>query len=211
MRLNNIFGDNMAINLMRIGFFALIVFEFLNVVNIITLNTQYTWRGLLLTAVFSLVVLEWTNIQYVQKKGRPLPWVIWLVIETALAVDAFGDFFFLYARFPWWDQLVHFSVSAILAYILFIVIDAFWIDHFKFALLLKSGKTRLALLLSATTAISFGALYEVEEYVEDLLFFTHRSGGGVDTANDLSMNLLGVIFSVSLMVAYHWFVKWRKN
>jgi hypothetical protein len=36
-------------------------------------------------------------------------------------------------------------------------------------------------------------LYEIEEYSEDLIYGTQRSGLGTDTANDLMFNTLGVL------------------
>lgn len=192
------------INLARILFACLVIFEFLNFAKIITLNTQYTWLGLCVTALVSFALLEWTNARYVRLKGEPLPWFMWLVVVAALSLDASGDFFFLYARHTWWDQFVHFGVSATITYLMFISVGAFWIDHLQFALLFKKGRVRLALFLAAASTISLGTLYEIEEYLEDVMFHTNRSGGSLDTANDLTMNLLGVLFAAVLISLIYW-------
>ena len=142
-----------VINAARILFVALIIFEFLNFVKILQFNTQFTWLGLVLTAIFALLVLEITAYQYKKIKGHYLHWSVWLIVTGALGLDAFGDFFHLYGLIPWWDQFVHYFASAVIAFVLFIVISAFWIDQFKFSLLLKTGRLKLSLFLSATTAM----------------------------------------------------------
>lgn len=192
-----------VINFARLLFGGLLIFELLNYLDILEFNTQFTWLGLVITAAVSFALLEVTAYQYYKIKGHRLHWIVWIIIVAALSLDAFGDFFHLYGRFTWWDQLVHFGVSAIVAFVLFSIISAFWIDKFKFSLLFKSGRLKLALLLSSTITISLSALYEIEEYIEDLIFHTNRLGPGADTANDLSCNLLGVLATVVFVYFYY--------
>lgn len=203
--------QNIIINFSRSLFACLVVFELLNFMQIITLNTQYTWLGLVVTSFASFALLEWTNARYKRRRGESLPGFMWLVVVMALSLDAFGDFFFLYANYVWWDQFVHFSVSAIITYLLFMSIGAFWIDHLQFALLFKKGKVRLTLFLASTSTLSLGTLYEIEEYLEDLLFNTHRSGGSLDTANDLVMNCLGVLLAVTLIGVFYFMSHLRRK
>lgn len=199
-----------VINFARLLFAGLIIFEILNVLKILQFNTQFTWVGLVITAVFAFTVLEITAYKYRQKKGYYLHWSIWLIITGALSMDAAGDFFHFYGKMEWWDQAVHCSVSAIIAFTLFVVINAFWIDKFKFSLLLKTGRLKLSLFLAATAAVSLGALYEVEEYLEDVLFHTNRLGPGTDTANDLTLNILGVLVTVIFICAHYLITRKRK-
>lgn len=145
-----------------------------------------------------------------KKKGYYLHWSVWIVVTIALGLDAAGDFFHLYANVTWWDQFVHYGVSAIINFTLFAVINAFWIDKFKFSLLFKTGRLKLALFLSTTSTISLGALYEVEEYLEDFFFQTNRLGDGVDTANDLTMNILGAITIVVIVYIHYLITRKRK-
>ena len=62
---------------------------------------------------------------------------------------------------------------------------------------------KLSLFLAATSTISLSALYEVEEYVEDIFFKTNRLGPGVDTASDLLFNILGVASIVIFITIYY--------
>jgi hypothetical protein len=197
------------INISRVYFFILIIFELLNVLRIIKLNLQFTWLGLLITAIFVFCLLEYIGYKYKKEKGHLLHWSIWLVAAAGLSVDAAGDFFFLYGRYDWWDQFVHFFICASLCFFLYAIINAFWIDKFSYSLLFKSGRLKLSLLLSATSTMSLAALYEIEEYAEDVFFHTNRLGPGYDTTNDLFLGLLGIL-TTSLFI-YLYFVMTRKR
>ncbi len=197
------------INVSRAYFAILIVFELLNVLKIIRLNLQYTWLGLLITAIFVFSLIEYINRKYREMKGRDMHWTIWAVAAASLSLDAAGDFFFLYGKISWWDQLVHYSICASLCFFLYAIINAFWIDSFRYSLLFKSGRVKLSLLLAATSTMTLAALYEIEEYSEDMLFDTNRLGDGYDTANDLFVGLLGVL-TTSLLI-YLYFRSTRKR
>ncbi len=199
-----------VINFARLLFLGLIVFELLNVLKIVEFNTQFTWLGLLITAIFILILLEVTAYKYRQKKGHYLHYSIWIIVTTALSLDAAGDFFHLYGKITWWDQVVHYGVSAIMAFTLFAVINAFWVDKFKYSLLFKEGRLKLALFLAATSSISLGAIYEIEEYLEDVFFHTNRLGPGTDTANDLCMNTAGVLTTV-ILISIHYIITRRRK
>ena len=198
------------INFARLLFLGLILFEILNFLKILEFNTQFTWLGLVITSIFILILLEITAYKYRQKKGHYLHYSIWIIVTTALSLDAAGDFFHLYGKITWWDQVVHYGVSAIMAFTLFAVINAFWIDKFKYSLLFKEGRLKLALFLAATSSISLGAIYEMEEYLEDVLFHTNRLGPGTDTANDLSMNVAGVLTMV-IIISIHYTITRRRK
>lgn len=192
------------INFARLLLAGLIIFELLHYLKILQLiDLEFTWRGLLITAVVGLIILEITAYKYRQKKGHSLHWLIWLIMLVGLSLDAGGDFFHLYGKYGWWDQAVHLFISAAVCFTLFIIISAFWIDKFKFSLLLRTGRLKLSLFLAATTTMSLSALYEIEEYTEDLIFHTNRLGPGVDTANDLLFNFFGVLAVVGFIVFYY--------
>lgn len=105
------------------------------------------------------------------------------------------------------DQLLHFFSSGLVCFIIFVVISAFWLDTFRFKFMHRLDRLRLAIFIAAVSAISLGAIYEVEEYTEDLVYGTQRSGLGTDTANDLSLNFLGIV----LMSLLLWFILSRQR
>lgn len=203
-------NELIVINFARLLFIGLIIFELLNYLKILQFSLEYTWLGLLITALVLFALLEFVAYKYKQIKGDYLHWSIWLIVAAGLSLDACGDFFHFYGKYDWWDQTVHYFVCAVIAFTLFTVISAFWIDKFKFSLLLTSGRLKLSLLLASTSAMSLAALYEIEEYAEDLLFHTHRLGPGADTANDLLMDLLGILTAVLFIAGYYLVTHKRK-
>lgn len=198
-----------VINFARLLFAGLIIFELLNYLKVLQFNLEFTWLGLVITSCACLTLLEITAYKYKRIKGHYLHWSIWLIVVAGLSLDAFGDFFHLYSRYSWWDQFAHLFISAVICFTLFIVISAFWIDKFKFSLLLKTGRLKLSLLLAATSTVSLSALYEIEEYLEDVIFHTNRLGPGADTANDLFCNLIGVLIIVGFVAVYYSITKKR--
>lgn len=203
-------NGSLTINFARLLFGGLIIFELLNYLKILQFSLEYTWLGLVITSTVSLILLEITAYKYKQKKGYNLHWSIWLIVVAGLALDAFGDFFHFYSRYSWWDQFVHWFVSSVACFTLFIVISAFWIDKFKFSLLFQTGRLKLSLLLAATSTMSLTALYEIEEYLEDIIFHTNRLGPGTDTVNDMFFNLVGVLMAVTFIVVYYLITHKRK-
>ena len=188
---------------------ALIAFELLCAIGVVRVSLQFTWLGLIITAAAGWAIVEAVGLGYRRQKGRPLPASIWAIVFFGLAMDASGDILQLYGRFLWWDRAVHVSVSAIACFTLFLVVNAFWIDGFRFAMLMRRGRMKLSLLLAAAGTMALGAVYEIEEYTEDRLFGTNRLGPGVDTADDLFLNLVGVAAAVAIILIH--FVLTRKR
>jgi uncharacterized membrane protein YjdF len=195
--------DKAMRNFARLLFVALIIFELLNYLKILQFNLEYTWLGLIITSSVAFLILEIAAHKYKKIKDHNLHWIIWFIVVGGLSLDAAGDFFHLYGKLFWWDRVVHFFISAVACFTIFTVISAFWIDKFKFCLLFNSGKMRLASFLAMTSTISLSAIYEIEEYAEDLIFHTHRLGLGVDTADDLLFNTLGALSVLIILYIYY--------
>ena len=198
------------VNIIRVLFICLIIFEILNFLKILNFTLEFTWLGLIITAIVFLVLIEVTAHRYRQKKKHSLHWSIWLIILTGLCLDVFGDIFHFYGQYNWWDQVVHIFISGVVCFTLFTIINAFWIDKFKFSLLFKKGRLTLSLFLAATITMTLTVLYEIEEYIEDILFDTNRLGPGTDTVNDLVCNLFGVLIIVIFVVVYYQVTRKRK-
>lgn len=92
-------------------------------------------------------------------------------LETMYVVFAFcgfilGDVFDFYGKFRHWDSILHTFSGVILAYIAYVIIDN----------IVKSQKFKLELqpiylsIFSVMFALSFGALWEIGEYIADDLF-----------------------------------------
>lgn len=186
-------------NAVRFFLAALVVFNFLNLIGVLHFTLQFTWRGLFITALVTWAILEGVAYRYFLKKGFGLHAIIWIIVFLSLVMDASADIFHLYSRFEWWDQCTHFVNSGLICLAIFISISAFWLNRPGLALLHKPARLHLGLFISATTTMALSALYEIEEYIEDVLYGTHRSGPGTDTPNDLLCNALGIILSVAII------------
>ncbi len=176
---------------LRMFFGALLIFEFLNLMGVLTFTLDFTWRGLFITALITFLILEAIAYKYYREKKYMLHWMVWVVLAISLSLDASADIFHLYGRYQWWDKAVHCFNSAAICFGIFIVVGAFWIDTFNFRLLTRRQQLRLSLLLAGTITMTLSALYEIEEYTEDILYHTNRLGPGTDTADDLLFNALG--------------------
>ncbi len=175
----------------RFLFLCLIVFEFLNLRKILHFPLDFSWLGLIITSLLVWITVELTI--YLLKSPEQLPAILGLSLMLVF-LDASGDIFRFYSQFGFYDRLLHFVAGAVIAYILFVLIQKFFIN-FRFC------RFFCALLIIGTTNL-FGALYEIEEYLEDV-FVHHRPlrlGDGPDTADDLLMNLLGSIFMISAII-----------
>src|SRR3972149_8618066 len=76
---------------------------------VLPIETEFTWKGLLLQSIVILAVLEFMNM-YAQKKRLDIavgPGA--LILALQVATDATGDMAHFYGRFVWFDQLMHFT------------------------------------------------------------------------------------------------------
>ena len=108
----------------------------------------------------------------------------------------FGDVKRFYGTYSWYDQAMHLCGGAATAF-------AGW-SLFKDILEPDSLKIHhwLAAVLGFGVGVFGGALYEIEEYSEDVLTSSHRLGDGFDTANDLLLDILGaaIILCIALFI-----------
>ncbi len=178
----------MLIFFFRFLFGGLIIFEFLNFVGVLKFPLDFSWLGLIITAAIVWLVIELTayflkNPQFL-KIALPLSFV-------GIFIDFSGDIFRFYSQFGWYDAFAHFSAVTIVAYLIYLTSKKITADNRIVQSLLILGLSNL-----------FGALYEIEEYLEDLIIRDGkwlRLGDGPDTANDLLFNLLGSLAIVFIL------------
>ncbi len=181
-------------NSIRIFFGALLVFEALNMAGIIRSDIQFTWLGLFLTALAVWGILEFIAYRYALHRGAALHSSLWVLAALSLALDAGGDMFHLYERFFWWDSALHLFSSGVACIVFFVIVSSFAMPRGQGALSIHE-KLRIAIFFAMALAMTTGALYEIEEYAEDLVFGSNRLGLGTDTANDLMFDAIGVLLA----------------
>lgn len=179
----------------RVGFAALFVVEVLGAANVLPITPEFTWKGMLL----QLVVI-WATFEFVRwlvdrhSLDMSVGFVGQLVLLQTVA-DAVGDMAHLYARFIWYDQILHMIGGFLAAVVATGLLRAVHEkrDHKLFP--------RAEVLVGGfSIAVVCTVLYEAEEYLEDLLTGSHRLGDGFDTANDLVLGLFGALLAALLVV-----------
>lgn len=168
--------------LIRVGFLGLLIFEFLNLFKILNFSLDFTWLGLIGTAITVWVIFEIINYYY-----KPLPWYILGIIFLGLVLDASSDIFHIYSRFNSWDRFIHFIygiLGAIIIHQLFEKLTPNWLKRF----------------FTITTVVFLGFLYEYWEMLVDKFYFQYQKalGDGVDTVDDLFFNALGAVLFITL-------------
>lgn len=180
-------------------FLGLFFFELANLLGILTFNVEYTWRGRVISTAFVFCVatfLDWILQKYARIR---LHGMVWFAVITLILIDFSGDVSSLYARWRWYDQVAHFLGGPIL-------VGTFFCVYEDLAPILKWNHPRYVTLgMAYGTSVVLAVLYEMEEYIEDIIFHSQRLGDGPDTANDLLMNLVGglvTVVGISLYRAY---------
>ena len=182
----------------RILIYALILFEALNLAGILNFTLDFSWLGLLVTSVGTLLALEMIYFIF-QRKRILLPQLPYLLAAAGLWLDALGDIAHLYGRLGFYDQFMH-AVGGGIVMALAIAI-------------LSNTKAKMPVVLIIFLALGlvalFGDLYEIEEYLEDRFYHGRqvRLGDGPDTADDLLWNLAGGM----LVGTVYLIKKWREK
>ncbi|MBU0598518.1 hypothetical protein KKF61_06060 [Patescibacteria group bacterium] len=187
-------NNNAITNIIRAGFAGWIIFELLNWAGILDFTLDFTWLGLVVTAVFVWAALEIVSARLKKTTNRTLPWIVFFACFFSISFDALGDVAGWYSRFVWYDQVGHTLGGAMAALLMFFVL---W--RLNQAGRIKIGKKLLG-FMAITGSAFFGVLYELEEYLEDVFTGGNRLGSGVDTANDMMWNTIGALIVVLIAV-----------
>lgn len=167
-----------------IGYGSLVVLLALELV--LRYDTWVRQIALSLTNLSTLAAL-WGLSRYMRARSATLPWpVIWF---SALGVwfDGMGNFLHYYVGIGWWDKLAHAVGAGALAAGLFVLLAMLQ----EKGTILLGKKMRLLFVVSLTMLLA--ALYEISEYLGDLLFATNRMTTLYDTADDLVWNLAAAL------------------
>lgn len=149
---------------------------------------QYALALTNIAALAALLVLR----RHLRRLSATLPWPLVWCVALGVWFDATGNFLHLYARLSWWDKPSHAVGSAAVALACFLLLAA----------LQRLGRVQLPAswqaLIAIALATALAAIYEISEYIGDLLFATHRVTDLYDTADDLLWNLLGAALAAAV-------------
>jgi hypothetical protein len=121
-----------------------------------------------------------------------LPWVLDLLIASALFLHIGGGVLNAYHTIPGYDTLTHFVSSAFVAFLSFVVIYILE-EHWKG---LHMDKYAMAFIVIVTT-MAMGVVWEFNEWATDLIFGTHEQWGLNDTMKDLLVDTIaGIVMAL---------------
>jgi hypothetical protein len=179
----------------RVILAILIIVEVLAATGVLPLQTEFTWKGLLLQSIIVLLFTEAIN-KYVERKKLDIaigPGALLFALQ--ITADATGDLGHLYSRFVWFDQLLHFTGGFVITFMTTGIYRAL----FERQKVVPLPRTEIV-LSGLGVGMICATLYEIEEYLEDLLTGSHRLGNGFDTADDLASDLLGGLLAAVLVI-----------
>lgn len=190
--------NNFLRTISRILFAGLIFFEFLNQFKILHFQLDFTWFGLVITCFSVWLSLEIISLICKHFCQKPLSGLVMLIAAGGIYIDAFGDILHFYSRFGWYDKLAHLIGGTATAVVILAIV---W--SFCQCKKIKVGFFGQSFIVVAGASL-LGALYEIEEYLEDYFTGSHRLGDGPDTANDMLMNLIGACAIIVIVMGYRW-------
>lgn len=138
------------------------------------------------------------------KQDINFPGIVSLLVAASVWFDGAANFWHLFGRYLWWDKMAHFTGS-------FAPIAAIFTYLYQ---LNQQGKIKLpgwsVSLYSISLVSLLSVLYEISEYIGDVMFHTNRVTDLFDAADDLMYNVSGALFVVLVFWAWR-SIKVRSN
>jgi len=171
--------------LIRIAFFILSVFAFLNAIKI--LNIPINWPWLLLFAITLIFWIFWEKIY--RKNNLDYPAIVGSFFILQLYADTLGNAFGMYNKFYWFDKVTHFT-GGIMAGALTFFFLSYWNKKYNWKMSLN-----FLIILTILIALALGTLYELWEYFAyDVLGYKMLIIGQTENVDDLLYDLVGTLF-----------------
>ena len=184
------------LNIIRILFFGLAIFESANLFGFLHFTLDFSWLGLVITNLAVWFGLELIYLFVKKKYNYSLPSIVFIVPLVIVFFDAFGDILKWYSKFSWYDQIAHFLGGGAAAVVLFFIMHS--VVHYR----QKNLSNRLIGLFAIGWANIFGVLYEIEEYAESYFLKNNRLGDRFDTPNDLLFDVAGSVICIFLIFLF---------
>lgn len=173
----------------RAAFVLIILLEILGPFAFPNAASDFTWLGLIVTAIFAWGIMEYFRLSAL---------ILWITF-VATVLDAASALFELYSRIEPWDLWIHALGGAIIAMgALEIVLRALKKDHITVR---QQTPFVIGAVYLFTTTVGF--LYEFWEYLVDKLQYGYPKSlvSAYDSVEDQLFNLLGA----TLVLAVYFF------
>lgn len=179
--------------IVRILFAGWLLFEFLNWINVLHFELDFSWLGLLLTAGFVWFGMEIVSFQLEKRTGQGLSSPVFFLGLVGISWDAIGDVSRFYSKFGWYDNAAHVIGGALATLVIFSIFD-----RLNKAKIIQLESTLLD-FVSLAIASFLGLLYEIEEFLEEIWFGHDRLGDAYDTVMDLLLNIVGGLIILAVL------------
>lgn len=166
---------------------------------------------LVISAVIALVTVNWLEF-FVSIAVLLLTFITsaihrWYKIRVPLEIEVFmvvfiyaatflGELRGYYARFPWWDSVLHFSSAIVFGFIGFLIL---YILYYQKKL---QASAFLIAVFAFCFAMAIGAIWEVFEFAMDESFGLSMQPSGEDTMIDLIINAVGALITSTVGYFY---------
>lgn len=155
-------------------------------------DTFQRQMALSITNIFTILVIYIVYRKLKNKYQIILPGYIAWAAAFGVWLDAAGNFAHFYIKYSRYDDFTHFIGSMSIAIPLFYVFYQLSQKGY-----IKLGRFNIG-MYSVSLTMLLVSVYEISEWIGDILFNTYRVTGRFDTASDLFYNLLGALLPVWL-------------
>lgn len=189
------------IKIKKISIIATVLLSVMLLITAVASAFKGDWNKTIVALLIQIcIVLPYIINHYIRKKDIILSAEIILTYEASLFLTFYlGDLMGLYEKFKWWDKSLHFLSGIVLTILGFYIIhviniiqkgtlvtDSFFIAFFSFCFANTAGK-----------------LWEIAEFITDVIGATHQSQGSLeDTMFDIIFNLIGSLITVVIYYFY---------
>jgi hypothetical protein len=168
-----------------LSYFLKIIMVIFLIISIYTQHWIWIFGCILALIVSSVPTILKRNYQIT------LPLVLEILITVALILHVGGGLLGAYS-IPQYDSLTHFVSSFLVAFIAFVIIyilDEYWDG-------LNMDKYAMAFVVVIAT-IAMGVVWEINEWITDIVFGTYEQWGYNDSVKDLFIDALaGILMAV---------------
>lgn len=158
--------------------------------------TDYWWYQVFQTSL-TLVIVALLNAAFADEGGMAIQTHV--VVVGATLADTIGTAGHLYDRWGPYDKLVHFASGAAFAAGAYQALNFL---HRRGAL--DWSIARRGLIAAATSILTVGVIWELYEYLSDVVFSSGRVQSRADTFGDLIADTLGALLAVAVIYHYEW-------
>lgn len=124
------------------------------------------------------------------------------VLGFIVASLLLGEFLGAYARFDWWDSMLHLSSGVIIGYIGYMILFTLYLQG---RLHVSAG---MIAFLTFSVSMMVAVMWEIVEFAIDETFGSTMQHGNTDTMKDMILAMIGSLVATA---AAYWHHRWPES